>query len=102
PAGTDQLVTVLAPTEASTTAELRAWQRGAGGAWNSALGPVRVRVGAQGIGQAREGLNRTPRGTFSLSQAFGRQQTPGTKLPYRTVGDDDWWVSDTKSAAYNT
>jgi L,D-peptidoglycan transpeptidase YkuD (ErfK/YbiS/YcfS/YnhG family) len=102
PAGTDQLVTVLVPTAASTTGVLRAWQRGPGGAWNATLGPVRVRVGAQGIGQAREGLSRTPRGTYSLAQAFGRQPNPGTKLPYRTVGNNDWWVSDPKSAAYNT
>jgi L,D-peptidoglycan transpeptidase YkuD (ErfK/YbiS/YcfS/YnhG family) len=102
PAGTDQLVTVLVPTEASTTGELRAWQRGAGGDWTGALGPVPVRVGSDGIGQAREGVNRTPRGTFSLAEAFGRQSNPGTKLPYRTVGNNDWWVSDAKSAAYNT
>jgi L,D-peptidoglycan transpeptidase YkuD (ErfK/YbiS/YcfS/YnhG family) len=102
PAGTDQLVTVLVPAAASTGGVLRAWQRGPGGAWNATLGPVRVRVGAQGIGQAREGLSRTPRGTYSLAQAFGRQQNPGTKLPYRTVGNNDWWVSDPKSAAYNT
>ncbi len=102
PAGTDQLVTVLVPTEASTSGELRTWQRGAGGDWTPVLGPVRIKVGSQGIGEAREGLNRTPRGTFSLAQAFGRQANPGTKLPYRTVGTNDWWVSDARSAAYNT
>ncbi|WP_445188373.1 L,D-transpeptidase family protein [Pseudonocardia sp. Cha107L01] len=102
PAGTDQLVTVLVPAATSTSGILRGWQRAAGGGWNSVLGPVRVRVGTDGVGTAREGVNRTPRGTFTLSQAFGRQPNPGTALPYRRVGASDWWVSDTKSPAYNT
>jgi L,D-peptidoglycan transpeptidase YkuD (ErfK/YbiS/YcfS/YnhG family) len=102
PAGTDQLVTVLVPAATSTSGTLRGWQRAAGGGWNSVLGPVRVRVGTDGVGTAREGVNRTPRGTFTLSQAFGRQPNPGTALPYRRVGASDWWVSDTKSPAYNT
>jgi L,D-peptidoglycan transpeptidase YkuD (ErfK/YbiS/YcfS/YnhG family) len=102
PAGTDQLVTVLVPAATSTSGTLRGWQRAPGGGWNSVLGPVRVRVGTDGVGTAREGVNRTPRGTFTLSQAFGRQPNPGTALPYRRVGDSDWWVSDAKSPAYNT
>jgi L,D-peptidoglycan transpeptidase YkuD (ErfK/YbiS/YcfS/YnhG family) len=101
PAGTDQLVTVLVPSAASTSGTLRAWQRGPGG-WSSALGPVRVRVGADGIGAASESVDRTPRGTFGLDQAFGRRPNPGTALPYRTVGTSDWWVSDATSPAYNT
>jgi L,D-peptidoglycan transpeptidase YkuD (ErfK/YbiS/YcfS/YnhG family) len=102
PAGTDQLVTVLVPAATSTSGTLRAWQREPGGGWKSVLGPVRVRVGTDGVGTAREGVNRTPRGTFTLSQAFGRQPNPGTALPYRRVGETDWWVSDAKSPAYNT
>jgi L,D-peptidoglycan transpeptidase YkuD (ErfK/YbiS/YcfS/YnhG family) len=101
PAATTQVVTVLVPTAASTSGTLRAWQRGPGG-WTSALGPVRVRVGTDGVGAASESANRTPRGTFSLDQAFGRQPDPGTALPYRRVGTSDWWVSDTTSPAYNT
>jgi L,D-peptidoglycan transpeptidase YkuD (ErfK/YbiS/YcfS/YnhG family) len=102
PAGSDQLVTVLVPATTSTAGTLRAWQRAPGGGWTTVLGPIRVRVGADGVGTASEGVNRTPRGTFTLDQAFGRQPNPGTALPYRKVGDSDWWVSDPKSPAYNT
>ncbi|HWN33390.1 MAG TPA: L,D-transpeptidase family protein [Pseudonocardia sp.] len=102
PAGSDQLVTVLVPATTSTAGTLRAWQRAPGGGWTSVLGPVRIRVGTAGVGSASEGVNRTPRGTFTLDQAFGRQPNPGTALPYRKVGDSDWWVSDAKSPAYNT
>jgi L,D-peptidoglycan transpeptidase YkuD (ErfK/YbiS/YcfS/YnhG family) len=102
PAGSDQLVTVLVATPASTSGTLRAWQRAGGGGWTSRLGPVPVKVGTAGVGTAQEGVNRTPRGTFPLAQAFGRQPNPGTALPYRRVGTSDWWVSDPKSPAYNT
>lgn len=102
PAGSNQLVTVLVATPGSTTGTLRAWQRGAGGAWSNPFGPVQVKVGTAGVGTAQEGLNRTPRGTFPLDQAFGRQPNPGTALAYRRVGGSDWWVSDPKSPAYNT
>jgi L,D-peptidoglycan transpeptidase YkuD (ErfK/YbiS/YcfS/YnhG family) len=54
------------------------------------------------VGTAKEGVNRTPRGTFGLPSAFGRQANPGTKMPYRHVDNSDWWVSDQHSPDYNT
>ncbi len=101
PAGTDQLVTVLVAGPGGTTGSLQAWQR-SGNGWTSALAPVTVRVGTQGVGQTHEGLNRTPIGTFGLPSAFGRQANPGTRMPYRQIGDSDWWVSDPNSPQYNT
>ncbi|MBB6374167.1 L,D-peptidoglycan transpeptidase YkuD (ErfK/YbiS/YcfS/YnhG family) [Pseudonocardia eucalypti] len=97
-----QVVTVRVASPASGSGELRAWQRESDGTWRGVLGPVRVKVGTDGVGEAKEGTNRTPRGMFSLSQAFGRQPNPGSKLPYRQVGNADWWVSDPRSSAYNT
>lgn len=102
PEGSNQLVTVLVPNASSTSGTLQAWSRAASGAWTSAVGPVRVRVGTQGVGPTNEGMNRTPRGTFDLPTAFGRQPDPGTKMPYRKVDNSDWWVSDQRSPAYNT
>lgn len=102
PAGTTQLVTVLAPGAASTTATLRTWQREPTGTWRAVRGPVRVRVGTDGVGRAGERTRRTPTGTFTLDQAFGRAANPGAELPYRRVGNQDWWVSDSRSPAYNT
>src|SRR5205823_5510256 len=55
-----------------------------------------------GVGKASESTRSTPAGSYTLDQAFGRAPDPGTKLPYRHVGNDDWWVSDAHSAAYNT
>ena len=65
------------------------------------LGPVPARVGAAGIGRASESTTRTPAGTFTLTEAFGRAGNPGTALPYRVVDGDDWWVSDVNSPRYN-
>ncbi len=79
----------------------------AGGEQNRAAGCVRAAVvlgaarsGSAGVNQASETSTRTPVGTFTLTEAFGRGD-PGTALPYRVVDGDDWWVSDVGSPRYN-
>lgn len=95
-----RLVTVTVATSSSTTGRLTAWEkRGTG--WVAVLGPVTARVGASGIGQAQEGHSRTPAGTYTLTESFGRLANPGTALPYRVIDGNDWWVSDVNSAQYN-
>jgi hypothetical protein len=49
-----------------------------------------------------EGDGTTPIGVFTMTESFGIKADPGTKLPYRRVGPDDWWVSDKNSPLYNT
>jgi L,D-peptidoglycan transpeptidase YkuD (ErfK/YbiS/YcfS/YnhG family) len=93
---------VIAANARATTATLQAWQRRPAGGWRATTTPLKVRVGTDGIGRASESSRRTPAGSYPLDQAFGRAPDPGTKLPYRHVGDDDWWVSDAHSPAYNT
>jgi L,D-peptidoglycan transpeptidase YkuD (ErfK/YbiS/YcfS/YnhG family) len=88
-----QVVTVVAPSSGSTTATVTAWQLGAGG-WTAVVGPVSARIGSDGVGTASESLSRTPAGTFTLTEGFGRLADPGTRLPYRAIGPDDYWVSD--------
>jgi L,D-peptidoglycan transpeptidase YkuD (ErfK/YbiS/YcfS/YnhG family) len=100
PGASTQVVTVVAPSSRSTTATLTAWELRPGG-WSAVLGPIRARVGAAGVGQASESTTRTPAGTFTLTEAFGRAGDPGTALPYRLVDGDDWWVSDVVSPLYN-
>ncbi|MCU1618332.1 MAG: Conserved exported protein of unknown function [Modestobacter sp.] len=95
-----QLITVVAPSPGSTTATLTAWQRGPEG-WVAVMDPVPAQVGSAGVGAASENSTRTPAGTFSLTEAFGRSGNPGTALPYRVVDRNDWWVSDVHSAQYN-
>jgi L,D-peptidoglycan transpeptidase YkuD (ErfK/YbiS/YcfS/YnhG family) len=95
-----QVVTVVAPSAGSTTAQLTAWERRSG-RWTAVLGPLPARIGSAGVGTASETSTRTPAGTFTLTEAFGRAANPGTGLPYRVIDRQDWWVSDTASALYN-
>lgn len=95
-----QVITVVAPSPGSTTATLTAWQLGPGG-WTVAVGPVRASIGSAGVGAASEDTTRTPEGTFTLTEAFGRLGNPGTGLSYRVINPSDYWVSDRTSPLYN-
>ncbi|MFL6095193.1 MAG: hypothetical protein ACJ71Y_07055, partial [Blastococcus sp.] len=75
PGSSSQVVTVVAASAGATTARLTAWQRGADG-WTPVLGPVTARVGRAGVGRASESTTRTPAGTFTLTEAFGRAGNP--------------------------
>src|SRR4029453_1805740 len=61
-----------------------------------------AQVGELGVGAPGDGIHRTPSGTFTFDQAFGRQPDPGTKMPYFQATDQDWWDEDAKSPTYNT
>ena len=78
---------------------------------NSACGFANVftdtgaRVGANGItnGATRtQGTNTTPSGTYTMTEAFGLNGSPGSALTYRHVAAGDYWVEDNNSAYYNT
>jgi L,D-peptidoglycan transpeptidase YkuD (ErfK/YbiS/YcfS/YnhG family) len=96
------VVTVSVGSSTATHGLLQVWKRQANGTYTSAYGPTTAWVGAAGVGATREGLQRTPAGTFGLTEAFGTAANPGTGLPYRRVDGNDWWVSDQTSAYYNT
>lgn len=97
-----QIITVTASSSSATTGTLRAWQKRSNGTWFVAHGPYPAWLGAAGIGHQSEGSTRTPLGTFTLTQAFGRDPDPGTALPYHQTNPNDWWVSDVHSKLYNT
>jgi L,D-peptidoglycan transpeptidase YkuD (ErfK/YbiS/YcfS/YnhG family) len=99
--GAGQVVTVAAPSWGATTATVTAWNRNGDGSWSAAVGPVQARIGSQGIGQASESTSRTPAGTYTLTQAFGRQGDPGTSLPYFQTRPNDWWDENPDSPTYN-
>ncbi|WP_433194267.1 L,D-transpeptidase family protein [Nocardia sp. CA-107356] len=95
-----QLLTVVAADTTATTATLTAWQRFPGG-WRAEIGPLPAFVGRDGIGRASENSAHTPAGVWTLTEAFGIAPNDGTSLPYRQVGDADWWVSDADAPNYN-
>jgi len=100
--GSDQVITVYAPSAGAVVAELTAWERNADGTWKVFAGPVPADVGADGVVAANEFSTRTPAGVFPLSQAFGRQPAPETAMPYFQSDRRDWWDANPLSPTYNT
>lgn len=100
PADPAQVITVSVESFTSTTGTLEAWER-RGEDFTRVRGPIPVYVGEEGVGRASEHRSRTPRGVFTLTEAFGLARDPGTALPYTRVGLSHWWVSDVKSPHYN-
>jgi L,D-peptidoglycan transpeptidase YkuD (ErfK/YbiS/YcfS/YnhG family) len=98
----EQVITVRVDSRRSTVGTLEAWKRRTDGSFRRVLGPVTAYVGTEGVGKASEYRSRTPRGVFTVTEAFGRSRNPGARLPYRRLGPYDWWVSDVNSPAYNT
>lgn len=60
-------------------------------------------VGRNGIGKEKEGDERTPRGLYTLDEAFGTKPGLSTfAVPYLQVDDGHYWVGDNQSPYYNT
>jgi L,D-peptidoglycan transpeptidase YkuD (ErfK/YbiS/YcfS/YnhG family) len=97
-----QIVTVAAAASYSTTGILNAWQKQSNGSWKRVFGPVTAHLGSDGVGTPSEYSSRTPRGTWGLTEGFGRLSNPGTAMPYARVSTRDWWVSDVNSSKYNS
>ena len=98
-----RVVTVVAGSTTSTTAQLQAWTKAPGGGWLRYGSAVTAHVGSQGLTtQPSESKSATPIGSFTLTLAFGRVSNPGTHLAYFRTDSSDWWVSDKYSRYYNT
>ncbi|WP_255657195.1 L,D-transpeptidase [Actinoplanes sp. L3-i22] len=92
-----QLIVVTGHGWKSTTATLRAYQRGADGKWRQTFAAMPARTGYGGWAWAArrvQDTGLTPAGTFTITQAFGVRADPGTRLPYRKVDGNDYWVGD--------
>lgn len=95
-----QQIVVSAPAADSPTGTLTAYEL-VGSQWRVVLGPTHADLGALGVGAPEDDVFRTPVGTFPLTQAFGREPNPGTRMPYFQATDEDWWDEDPQSPTYN-
>ncbi|MDP9115814.1 MAG: hypothetical protein M3O28_00795 [Actinomycetota bacterium] len=96
-----QVITVQATSTASTTATLQAWSRTRAG-WTAFTPAVLADLGTDGMStHPSESISATPMGSFTLTEAFGRDPNPGTSLPYRPTTPADWWISE-PGPLYNT
>jgi L,D-peptidoglycan transpeptidase YkuD (ErfK/YbiS/YcfS/YnhG family) len=96
-----RVITVVAPSTSSTVATLQAYEK-SGSGWRTYGSAITAHVGSNGLSsQTRESLSATPIGSFTLTQAFGRNANPGTALPYTRTTPADWWISQS-GPLYNT
>ena len=96
--GTNQILVVNA--KGGTRAEVKLWEK-QNGSWKITR-TMSGFVGSKGVGAAREGISRTPQGAYTLGFAFGIGSNPGTKLSYRRITQNSYWVGDSSSPYYNT
>lgn len=101
--GGSQLITAVASSTASTTGTVTWWSL-RGGRWVPA-GSAPARFGANGLAEGasrKQGTSTTPTGLYDLPYAFGiKAAPPGTRYPYRRIGDRSWWCQDNSARAYN-
>jgi L,D-peptidoglycan transpeptidase YkuD (ErfK/YbiS/YcfS/YnhG family) len=75
-----------------------------GNIWRPAFPVFSGTIGTKGFApfdKKLEGDGKSPTGIFSLGIAFGYNPSIVTKMPYRQIGDDDFWVDDVHSPDYN-
>jgi L,D-peptidoglycan transpeptidase YkuD (ErfK/YbiS/YcfS/YnhG family) len=97
-----QVVTVVAASRSANTAALQAWEKDPKGVWRPSGPKVVAHVGRGGLtDHETESQTATPIGSFPLTEAFGRQRNPGTRLRYFQTTPNDWWVSQ-QGPYYNT
>lgn len=81
------------------------YDRAADGVWrlNEHIGIAAGFAGRNGVSRfKREGDGSTPAGLFRLGCAFGSSEKPETKMTYRKISADSYWVDDSRSRFYNT
>lgn len=97
-----RVITVVARSTGSTTATVQAWDKAPGGGWLPRGSAISAYIGSDGMTPTpSESRSATPMGSFTLTQAFGSYENPGTGLPYFQTTPDDYWISDA-GARYNT
>ena len=95
--GAQQVLIVDAPSAASTTATLTAYENDGAG-WYQVFGPMPAVDGVNGWlpGQGRiEGDGTTPEGMYAIGPTmYGTDPDPGTQFPYHQLVCGDWWDED--------
>jgi L,D-peptidoglycan transpeptidase YkuD (ErfK/YbiS/YcfS/YnhG family) len=94
-----QLIVVTGVSKKSTYATARTYQLGADGVWTAKFPAMAARNGWNGWVPAAKRVQdtgTTPQGTFRITDAFGLKANPGTKIKYRHVDKNDYWVGDAK------
>lgn len=98
----NQLILVTSKGYNTDKAKIETYERNAKGRWIRKLS-VSGHIGENGFATNKvEGDGKSPIGKYSLGTAFGQKDNPGTKLPFKSITNDDVWVDDPNSQLYNT
>ena len=98
-----QQVILVKGSQGIVSAQLELWEKSSG-VWTKKNTYTAV-VGKNGLAtenQKSEGDSKTPQGVFELGPAFGYAGYQNTKMEYRQLTDEDYWVDDAESNRYNT
>jgi L,D-peptidoglycan transpeptidase YkuD (ErfK/YbiS/YcfS/YnhG family) len=98
-------VTIVNQT-AKTRARVSFWVRTASAcSFHRKFVTTTARLGYGGTVDGRkrkQGSGTTPRGTYTMTEAFGNGSAPTTAMPYHRVKKGDYWVGDNTSGYYNS
>lgn len=97
-----QIITVV--SKGGSYGELVFWEKDSNGEW-VLVDKVSARLGQNGMKAASEVYEMdksTPTGIYSLTEAFGINEDPGTSIRYRQLDGSEYWVDDVNSEFYNT
>lgn len=101
---TQHTVTVVKQTS-KTHARVSFYRRGNGAcAFTREFRTKTARIGYGGTvkGTKRhQGTGTTPRGTYTMTEAFGNGAAPTTAMPFHETVKGDYWVQDNDSDYYN-
>lgn len=104
--GGEQLLVVSVESLEATQGELQRYENQ--GRWIKAGDPIPVTLGRSGLGYAsgneplkREGDGRTPAGVFAITETFGYDDVPNSRLPYRHADEKLICVDDADDPLYN-
>ncbi|MBU9723567.1 MULTISPECIES: SH3 domain-containing protein [Bacillaceae] len=96
---TDQILTVV--STGGGNAKIEYWKK-SGDKWKREMSTSGF-VGSNGVSNNKvEGDRKAPTGVFGMPFAFGQGSNPGTKMEYRQITKNSYWISNVDDPQYNT
>ncbi|MBU3109030.1 L,D-transpeptidase family protein [Clostridium gasigenes] len=97
-----QLLTIT--STGGSSGELIMWEKDSHGVWYE-YDRMYARLGSGGMKEASEVYEMdkcTPTGVYSLTEAFGVAENPGSGVRYKQLDGSEYWIDDSNSQYYNT
>ena len=92
-----QLIVVVGRSRTSSYSTAYTYQKGSDGIWRAKFSAMAARNGWAGWvwgSQRVQNTGTSPMGTYRITTSFGLKTNPGTKVPYRRIDSNDYWVGD--------